>query len=85
MSSLFSEYSVASPKPHITDFEIRRRRAAKLTNFFGVEYRDLIEDILESIEKGVEDERECGTLGPGEVEDLLRRLRSLKAKNKTVL
>jgi hypothetical protein len=84
MTSLFSEYSVAAQKPEATDFEMRRRRAAKLTNFFGVEYRDLIDDILESIEKGVEEDRKQGTLGPDEVADLLRRLRSLKMKPKNI-
>ncbi|KAI6163793.1 hypothetical protein EDD17DRAFT_1693125, partial [Pisolithus thermaeus] len=51
-----------------TEFQVRRRRAAKLTSFFGVDYRDLIDDILESIERGVEEERGRGTLQPEEVE-----------------
>lgn len=55
-------------KPGPSDFQLRRRRAAKLTNFFGVDYRELIHDILESIEKGVEEERKRGTLRPEEVE-----------------
>lgn len=39
-----------------------------MTQFFGVNYRELIHDILESIEKGLEDERKRGTLQPDEVE-----------------
>lgn len=65
MTSLSSEF-YASPKTSL--FQIRRRKAAKLTNFFGVDYRELIQDILESIEKGVEEERTQGTLQPQEVE-----------------
>ncbi|KAF8899151.1 hypothetical protein BD779DRAFT_1666870 [Infundibulicybe gibba] len=68
--SIASEYSmaVASPKPDVTDFQLRRRRAAKLTQFFGVDYRDLINDVLESIENGLEHERKRGTLRADEVE-----------------
>jgi hypothetical protein len=55
-------------RPEASDFQIRRRRAAKLTSFFGVDYRELIQDILESIEKGVEEERKRGTLRPEEVD-----------------
>lgn len=65
MTSLSSEF-LASPKA--SRFQLRRRTAAKLTNFFGVDYRELIRDILESIEKGVEEERKEGTLQPQEVE-----------------
>ncbi|KDQ31287.1 hypothetical protein PLEOSDRAFT_1102260 [Pleurotus ostreatus PC15] len=72
--------SITTPKPEITDFQLRRRRAAKLTQFFGVNYRELIHDILESIEKGLEDERKRGTLQPDEVEDLLQKLRTLRTK-----
>ncbi|KAI5998012.1 hypothetical protein EDD15DRAFT_283875 [Pisolithus albus] len=61
------------------EFQVRRRRAAKLTSFFGVDYRDLIDDILESIERGVEEERGRGTLQPEEVEVLLYRVWSLKS------
>ena len=66
--SLVSEYSISSPKPEITDFQLRRRRAAKLTQFFGVDYRDLIRDVLDSIENGLEHERKRGTLKPEEVD-----------------
>ena len=57
-----------TPKPEPTDFQLRRRRAAKLTQFFGVDYKQIIYDILESIEKGVEEDRKKGTLQPDEVE-----------------
>lgn len=83
ISSLASEYSIsaiASPKPEVTDFQLRRRRAAKLTNFFGVDYRDLIRDVLDSIENGLEHERKRGTINPEEAEDLLQKLREIKTK-----
>jgi len=76
MTSLSSEF-YASPKA--SQFQIRRRKAAKLTNFFGVDYRELIQNILESIEKGVEEERKQGTLQPEEVEVLMHRVRSLRS------
>lgn len=49
-------------------FQVRRRRAAKLTNFFGVEYRELMSEVLESIEKGIEEESGRGTLEPDEIQ-----------------
>jgi predicted secreted protein len=55
-------------KPESTDFQLRRRKAAKLTQFFGVDYKQIIADVLESIEKGVEEDRKRGTLQPEEVE-----------------
>ncbi|KAF5385241.1 hypothetical protein D9615_001135 [Tricholomella constricta] len=78
--SIGSDYSISSPRPEVTDFQARRRRAAKLTQFFGVDYRELITDVLESIESGLEHERKRGTLNPEEVEDLLSRLRNLRTK-----
>ncbi|KAG5650485.1 hypothetical protein H0H81_012076 [Sphagnurus paluster] len=82
--SLASEYSITpTPRPDATDFQARRRRAAKLTQFFGVDYRELIVDVLESIENGLEHERKRGTLKPDEVEDLLGRLRNLRTKRGT--
>jgi hypothetical protein len=80
MVSISSEISITGPKPDQTDFQLRRRRAAKLTNFFGVDYRELINDVLESIESGLEHERKRGRLGAEEAEDLLQRLRQLKIK-----
>lgn len=80
MTSLITtEIPVPSPKES-SDFQLRRRRAAKLTHFFGVDYRELIHDILESIEKGVEEERKRGTLRPEEVESLLHKLRDLRTR-----
>lgn len=60
--------SITSPKPDITDFQLRRRRAAKLTSFFGVDYRELVNNVLESIESGLEHERKRGTLQADEIE-----------------
>lgn len=45
---------------------MRRRRAAKLTQFFGVDYRDLVNEVFESLEMGLEEERGRGTLQPEE-------------------
>ena len=39
-----------------------------MTQFFGVDYKQIIHDILESIEKGVEEDRKKGTLQPEEAE-----------------
>jgi hypothetical protein len=65
LASLSSSISILPPE--ISPFEQRRRRAAKLTNFFGVNHREIMNDIFESIEKGVEEERGNGTLNPDEV------------------
>lgn len=78
--SIASEISITSPKPDISDFQLRRRRAAKLTNFFGVDYRELVNDVFESIESGLEHERKRGALQADEVEVcviLVFKLRSL--------
>jgi hypothetical protein len=80
ISSIASDFTITTPRPEVTDFQARRRRAAKLTQFFGVDYRELISDVLESIESGLEHERKRGTLGAEEVEDLLARLRKLRTK-----
>lgn len=63
-----TDYALPSPKPEVTDFQLRRRRAAKLTQFFGVDYKQIINDVLESIEKGVDEEKRRGTLQPEEAE-----------------
>lgn len=68
MISLASEFTVAPAKADPTAFQMRRRRAAKLTQFFGVDYRELISDVLDSIENGVEQEQQRGTLRAEEVE-----------------
>jgi hypothetical protein len=71
LGSLASEYSsdlaslLQTPEPG-GDFQMRRKRAAKLTQFFGVHYRELINDVLQSLEKGLEREMKRGTLQPGE-------------------
>ncbi|KAF9270819.1 hypothetical protein L218DRAFT_889652 [Marasmius fiardii PR-910] len=61
-------------------FQMRRKKAAKLTQFFGVDYRELIRDVLESIEGGLEIERNRGTVSKEEAEDLLQKLRTIKTK-----
>jgi hypothetical protein len=66
--SLVDEYCTTTPRPVVMDFQARRRRATKLTQFFGVDYRELISDVLESIESGLEFERRHGTLNPDEAE-----------------
>lgn len=58
---------IIAPTPTETAFQQRRRRAAKLTHFFGVDYRDLMGEILDSIERGLEEESGKGTLKPDEV------------------
>ncbi|KAI0068020.1 hypothetical protein BV25DRAFT_505800 [Artomyces pyxidatus] len=66
--SLASQFTLGPPPDsEMVMFQARRRRAAKLTNFFGVDYRDLIGDILDSIENGVEEEGHKGSLQPEEV------------------
>ena len=68
IASFTSEISLAlAPTPPEPSFQQRRRRAAKLTHFFGVDYRELMNEVLESIEKGLEEERGKGTLKPDEV------------------
>lgn len=57
-----------APEPDATGFQARRRRAAKLTQFFGVDYRELMTEILDSIERGLEEESGKGTLNPDEVQ-----------------
>ncbi|KAF8506845.1 hypothetical protein F5888DRAFT_1798075 [Russula emetica] len=82
--SLASQFSLGSPSPERTSFQARRRQAAKLTHFFGVDYRDLIGDILESIEHYVEEESHRGTLHPEEIQDLVVKLRNLRTKRTAV-
>ncbi|KAI0348135.1 hypothetical protein BDW22DRAFT_1424350 [Trametopsis cervina] len=89
MTSLSSEFSIAatitSPDPEEMSFQARRRRAAKLTQFFGVDYRELMAEILESLERGLEEERGLGTLDPHEVQELLSKLRRLKSRRSAFL
>ncbi|EIN14386.1 hypothetical protein PUNSTDRAFT_130019 [Punctularia strigosozonata HHB-11173 SS5] len=68
MSSSSDVATIAeSPVPG-SSFQVRRRRAAKLTHFFGVDYCELVGEILDSIEKGVEEERGRGSLRPEEAQ-----------------
>jgi len=64
----FASSGLHSPTASVHTFQQRRRRAAKLTQFFGVNYRELIRDVLESIENGLERERRRGTMQEEEVE-----------------
>ena len=67
--SLASLFNISSPSsPEMASFQTRRRQAAKLTHFFGVDYRDLIGDILESIEHDVQEESHRGSLHPEEIQ-----------------
>ncbi|KAJ7492189.1 hypothetical protein FB451DRAFT_1388613 [Mycena latifolia] len=79
-TSTSTHATTTTPEAERSEFQQRRRRAAKLTQFFGVDYRDLIEDVLDSIEHGLDAERSRGTLNPAEAEDLLQKLRTLKTR-----
>ena len=71
MTSLSSEFSISTivpSPPEEVNFQTRRRRAAKLTQFFGVDYRELMNEILDSLEQGLEEEQGRGTLRPDEVQ-----------------
>ncbi|KAI9511732.1 hypothetical protein F5148DRAFT_974712, partial [Russula earlei] len=83
--SLASQFNSGSPSPQMTSFQTRRRQAAKLTHFFGVDYRDLIGDILESIEHCVEEESHRGGLHPEEIQDLMVKLRKLRTRRTPVI
>jgi len=80
LSSIASDVTATSPDAMATEFQTRRRRAAKLTQFFGVDYHELIDEVLESIEAGLNAERRRGSLNPAEAESLLQKLRTLKTK-----
>ncbi|PIL31509.1 hypothetical protein GSI_06211 [Ganoderma sinense ZZ0214-1] len=86
VSSFSSEISALAspPLPDEASFQQRRRRAAKLTHFFGVDYRHLMTEILESIERGLEEERGKGTLRPDEVKDLQQKLVTLRTKRNSL-
>ncbi|KAJ3797869.1 hypothetical protein GGU11DRAFT_682740 [Lentinula aff. detonsa] len=86
VASMISKVSLDDADVEANDgtFQVRRRRAAKLTQFFGVDYRDLVQDVLDSIEKGVELESGRG-LSEQEAEDLLKKLRTLKGKRTGIL
>ncbi|THH02343.1 hypothetical protein EW026_g495 [Hermanssonia centrifuga] len=84
MASISSAYSVAAPSEEEINFRARRKRAAKLTQFFGVDYRDLMGEVIDSLEKGLEEEGGRGTLRPDEVQELLHKLRKLKSKRNSL-
>lgn len=66
-------------------FQQRRRRAAKLTHFFGVNYRDLFGDVLAHIEKGMREELSEGHIRQAEMEELMGRLRKLKVRRESIV
>ena len=70
MISLDSECSFAlpPPMPQASSFQQRRKRAAKLTHFFGVDYRELFDDVLESLENDMQLGQSEGVLRAEEVE-----------------
>ncbi|KIP11723.1 hypothetical protein PHLGIDRAFT_99162 [Phlebiopsis gigantea 11061_1 CR5-6] len=88
ITSLASEYSITASinttPPEEQAFQTRRRRAAKLTQFFGVDYRDLVNEVFESLESGLQEESGRGTLRPDEVQELLHKLRKLKTKRNSL-
>ncbi|CAE6536201.1 unnamed protein product [Rhizoctonia solani] len=65
-------------------FTARRKRAAKLSNFFGVSYRDLFGAVLDILESDVKEDKEEGALSADETQDLLRKLKSLKDKGQDI-
>jgi len=75
-TSMTRRPTIADP----TEFQTRRRRAAKLSHFFGVNYRDLFGEVLQSLELGVEEEVSLGSLRPDEVQELLTKLRTLQTR-----
>ncbi|KAF9513902.1 hypothetical protein BS47DRAFT_1392947 [Hydnum rufescens UP504] len=78
-SSISSFSAVMSPPPQPNEFQRRRKRAAKLSSFFGVEYRELFTEVLNTIESEVRSDRARGSLTAAEVQELLAKLRKLKA------
>lgn len=58
----------SSPDPTAVEFQQRRKRAAKLTSFFGVEYRDLFDQVLDVIESEVKEDSIMGELSPEETQ-----------------
>lgn len=68
LASLVSKVSEGETDRSDGSFQVRRRRAAKLTQFFGVDYRDLVRDVLDSIEDGVQLEETRGRIDKQEAE-----------------
>lgn len=73
VASLYSQYAFGDAPEQNSSFEVRRRRAAKLTQFFGVQYRDLFGEVLDSIESSVREDEGKGALDASEVEVCSKR------------
>ena len=67
MSTISSGSSVFTLTPEPMGFQARRKRAAKLTNFFGASYRDLFGEVLEKLEIGFLEEAKEGSLSREEI------------------
>ncbi|KAG9016691.1 hypothetical protein FRB90_002483 [Tulasnella sp. 427] len=81
-----SSFTSLDVDPVVVDgFQQRRKRAAKLTQFFGTDYRSLFGEVLESIESGVKDDQTKGTLTEEEAKELFRKLQRLRAKQDSFL
>ncbi|KAG8735023.1 hypothetical protein FRC10_011079, partial [Ceratobasidium sp. 414] len=71
-------------KPMRDQFAARRKRAAKLSKFFGVSYRDLFGAVLDILESDVREDKEEGSLSAAETQVLLMKLKKLKAKGEGI-
>lgn len=60
--------SIATLTPEPMTFQARRKRAAKLTHFFGASYRDLFGEVLNRIERGVLEEATAGEMSREEMQ-----------------
>jgi hypothetical protein len=67
MSSVSSGSSLFTLTPEPMGFQARRKRAAKLTNFFGASYRDLFGEVLEKFEIGFLEEAREGNMSGEEI------------------
>jgi hypothetical protein len=67
MSSISSGSSLLTLTPEPMGFQARRKRAAKLTNFFGASYRDLFGEVLERLETGFLEEAKEGSMSREEI------------------
>jgi hypothetical protein len=68
MSSDSSGSSLFTLTPEPMGFQARRKRAAKLTNFFGATYRDLFGEVLEKLEIGFLEEARQGNMSREEMD-----------------
>jgi hypothetical protein len=60
-----STFATLTPEPMA--FQARRKRAAKLTHFFGASYRDLFGEVLNRIERGMLEEAKAGEISQQEM------------------